>query len=62
MAGYRRAVTVQPGLHRPSDDRYAIPRVRVYGGMGLSQLAQAIGAPPPDSKRWGQFLRDRPAP
>jgi peptidoglycan/xylan/chitin deacetylase (PgdA/CDA1 family) len=61
-AGYSRAVTVQPGLHRQSDDRYAIPRVRVYGGMGLSQLARAIGEPPPDPSRWGAFLRDRPGP
>ena len=61
-AGYTSATTVQPGLHRPSDDPFAIPRVRVYGGMGLSQLARAIGEPPPDPARWRAFLDDRAGP
>jgi peptidoglycan/xylan/chitin deacetylase (PgdA/CDA1 family) len=61
-AGYGTAVTVQPGLHKASDDRFGIPRVRVYGGMGLSQLARAIGEPPPDPVRWANFLRDRASP
>jgi peptidoglycan/xylan/chitin deacetylase (PgdA/CDA1 family) len=59
-AGYQSAVTVEPGLFRGREERFQIPRVRVYGGMGLSSLARALGEPRPDSKRWPGQLDDRP--
>lgn len=62
QAGYRSAVTVEPGLFRATEDAVAIPRVRVYGGMGLRQLARSLGEAPPDPARWAGFLDDRPNP
>lgn len=59
-AGYTSATTVQPGIFRGREERLAIPRVRVYGGMGLSALARAIGEPPPDPATWRGFLTDVP--
>jgi len=61
-AGYSSALTVEPGLFRGREDRFAIPRVRVYGGMGVASLARAIGEPSPDPTRWRAFLNDVPAP
>jgi peptidoglycan/xylan/chitin deacetylase (PgdA/CDA1 family) len=61
-AGYASAVTVEPGLLRGREDRFAIPRVRVYGGMGIASLARAIGEPAPDPARWRTFLYDAPQP
>jgi hypothetical protein len=61
-AGYASAVTVEPGLFRGREDRFAIPRVRVYGGMGLASLARAIGEPAPDPVTWRASLADAPQP
>jgi len=61
-AGYGSAVTVEPGLFRGREDRFAIPRVRVYGGMGVASLARAIGEPAPDPTTWRAFLGDVPPP
>jgi hypothetical protein len=61
-AGYRSAVTVDPGLFRGREDRFALPRVRVFGGMGIASLARAIGEPAPDPARWRTFLNDAPPP
>lgn len=42
-AGYRTAVTTRPGVARQGDDRLALPRVRIYGGMTLADFAAALG-------------------
>ena len=39
--------TVEPGVFRAREDRFQEPRVRIYGGMGLTimmQRAKLIGA------------------
>lgn len=59
-AGYSSAVTVEPGLFRGRADRFQIPRVRVYGGMGLASLARTLGEPPPDRATYGSQVDDRP--
>jgi peptidoglycan/xylan/chitin deacetylase (PgdA/CDA1 family) len=58
-AGYRSALTVEPGIFRGREDRLAIPRVRVHGGMGLTALARALGESPPDPVTWAGQLADR---
>lgn len=42
-AGYRGAVTTEPGLATPGDDPFLIPRVRVAGGGGAAGLAAELG-------------------
>ncbi|TAK25416.1 MAG: polysaccharide deacetylase family protein [Chloroflexota bacterium] len=61
-AGYSNAVTVENGVYRLGTDRMAIPRIRVYGGMGLASLARALGEPAPEPGRWDAAVRDRSAP
>jgi len=52
-AGFAGSMTVVPGWAGPSDDLFALPRLRVLGGTSpealLSQIAsaQGAGAPPP---------------
>lgn len=45
-AGYKTAVTTQPGFYSPGQDRLALPRVRVYGGMTIAEFRVAIGHQP----------------
>jgi peptidoglycan/xylan/chitin deacetylase (PgdA/CDA1 family) len=59
-AGYASAVTVDPGLFKGKEDRFQIPRVRVYGGMGLASFARALGEPLPDRAAYGGAVDDRP--
>lgn len=59
-AGYASAVTVDPGLFKGKEDRFQIPRVRVYGGMGLGSFARALGEPLPDRAAYGAVVDDRP--
>jgi peptidoglycan/xylan/chitin deacetylase (PgdA/CDA1 family) len=59
-AGYASAVTVEPGIFKGHEDRFQVPRVRVYGGMGLGSLARALGEPPPEAAKWPGQLEDRP--
>ena len=61
-AGYGSATTVEHGIIRGNENRMAMPRVRMYGGIGLSSFANLIGEPPPDAAKWRQFLYDRPMP
>lgn len=43
-AGYRAATTTQPGLARPDEDPFALPRVRVNGGESPATLLGQIRA------------------
>jgi len=61
-AGYRSAVTTVHGYASAASDLAALPRVRVYGGMGVASLASLVGETPPDPAIWSAFLADRPAP
>ncbi len=61
-AGYRSAVTTVHGYASVESDVAALPRVRVYGGMGLASLARLVGESPPNPAIWSAFLADRPAP
>jgi peptidoglycan/xylan/chitin deacetylase (PgdA/CDA1 family) len=47
-AGYAAATTENPGRARPSDDRYALPRVRVSAGESPRALLEAIAHSPRD--------------
>jgi peptidoglycan/xylan/chitin deacetylase (PgdA/CDA1 family) len=44
-AGYLSAVTVVPGVARPSDDRFRLPRILVNGQQGLWRLLMQLAAP-----------------
>jgi peptidoglycan/xylan/chitin deacetylase (PgdA/CDA1 family) len=46
-AGYKTAVTVQPGFAAAGDDRLALARVRISGGMALAGFAAAVGEAAP---------------
>ncbi|MHB1005278.1 MAG: polysaccharide deacetylase family protein [Chloroflexota bacterium] len=46
-AGYKTAVTVRPGFATAGDDRLALARVRISGGMTLADFAAAIGEAAP---------------
>ena len=61
-AGYASATTVEHGIIRGKEDRMAMPRVRMYGGIGLNSFANLIGEAPPDAAKWRPFLFDRPMP
>lgn len=43
-AGYRAATTVGPGVARPGEDRFALPRVRVNGGDDTSAVVARVRA------------------
>lgn len=45
-AGYKTAVTTRPGLCSPGQDRLALPRVRISGGMTMAEFRAAIGYKP----------------
>ena len=61
-AGYTTATTVEHGIIRGKENRMSMPRVRMYGGMGLNSFANLIGEPAPDAAKWRTFLFDRPMP
>ncbi len=42
-AGYRGAVTVEPGFAEPGGDPFLMPRIRVAGGAGSGGLAADLG-------------------
>jgi peptidoglycan/xylan/chitin deacetylase (PgdA/CDA1 family) len=59
-AGYTTSVTVEPGIFHGKEERFTIPRVRIYGGMGLGQYARSLGESPPDAARWPGQIADVP--
>ncbi|MCX7622827.1 MAG: polysaccharide deacetylase family protein [Thermomicrobium sp.] len=45
-AGYRVAVTTQPGWATAGDDPLALPRIRIEGGITLDRFASLLGSVP----------------
>jgi peptidoglycan/xylan/chitin deacetylase (PgdA/CDA1 family) len=41
-AGYRLAITAEPGLASPKDDPLTLPRIRVQGSDGRDGLARKL--------------------
>jgi peptidoglycan/xylan/chitin deacetylase (PgdA/CDA1 family) len=41
-AGYTSATTEMPGAAKPSDDRYALPRIRINGGDDAATVVQKV--------------------
>jgi peptidoglycan/xylan/chitin deacetylase (PgdA/CDA1 family) len=50
-AGYRSAVTTQPGIARGTDDMYRLPRLLVDGDRGLGRFLLRVGTPYEDLRQ-----------